>query len=640
MRRALALVLVLLAELVAPASALAHATLQSTLPERGQKLDAAPKEVVFIFDESVEGAFGALRVFDASGKEVQTGEAFHPDNRGERIAIKLKPGLGDGTYTATYRVVSADGHPISSGFVFTVGEGAAPAQSLDELLGSGTSAPVTNTALAIARGLQYSAIALGLGALIFFLVCWRPVGRVSRPFTARLEKLLLVAGVVGFVSALLAVILQGAIGSGESFWNAARPDVFTEVLGTRFGRAWGIGAAVWLVVLAVLATRPLREAGNGHASAPEDAAGNGGGTAPAGDTGNGGAAPAGRAGNGGAAPAGRAGAAPTGALAATALAAPAAAAPALAAATRPRPVLSTPKLVALAVPLFALALLPSLGGHTSVQKPVAVLMPMNVLHVLAMAAWLGGVAVLVLALRAATASVSPEERTPLLATVVGRFSTLAGPALAVLLISGSVQGIIEVGRFGALLDTPFGRSVLIKIAVALLIVAAGAYNRQKLVPALKRLTGSPGQTGVLLRRILVAELVLGVIALGATGALSSYAPSTAQSAGPFSTTVNVGPARVEVTVDPARVGPNETHVYLFDRKTGAPYEATKELRLTAEMPSKQIAKITLEPNVAGPGHYVVNAASLGVAGDWTMEITVRVSDFDEYTSKFEVPIDG
>ncbi len=58
------------------------------------------------------------------------------------------------------------------------------------------------------------------------------------------------------------------------------------------------------------------------------------------------------------------------------------------------------------------------------------LMPANVLHVLAMAAWLGGIAVLVFALRAATAGVAPEQRTPLLGTVVGRFSTLAGPALA------------------------------------------------------------------------------------------------------------------------------------------------------------------------------------------------------------------
>ena len=96
-----------------------------------------PAEVVFTFDESVEASFGALRVFDSTGQEVQTGDAFHPNGKGEQIAVKLKPGLGDGTYTATYRVVSADGHPVSSGFVFTVGEAAAPAQSLDQLLAGG-----------------------------------------------------------------------------------------------------------------------------------------------------------------------------------------------------------------------------------------------------------------------------------------------------------------------------------------------------------------------------------------------------------------------------------------------------------------------------------------------------------------------
>ncbi len=602
-RRAVALLLALVAGLVAPASALAHATLQSTVPERGAQLDTPPKEVVFVFDEAVEASFGALRVFDATGTEVQVGEPYHPGSRQERIAIKLKDGLGDGTYTATYRLVSADGHAISSGYVFTVGKGATPTASLDQLLASeGDAGPITNTALSVARAVQYTAIALGLGGLIFFLFCWRPAGVVSRPFTARLERILLFAAIAGLVSAFIAVMLQGAIGQGASFWSAARPDTFVEVLGTRFGRAWGIAAGAWLVVLAVLATRPLRDRGGSPSTssptAPLTPPGDGGGVAT--------------------------------------VEAPSTPAPAPAVAT-----LSTVKVAALAVPLFALALLPSLGGHTSVQQPVAILMPANVIHVVAMAAWLGGIAVLVFALRAATAGVAPEQRTPLLGTVVGRFSTLAGPALAALILTGVVQSLIEVGSWGALLDTPFGRSVLIKIAVAIVIVALGAYNRQKLVPALKRLTGSPGQTGVLLRRILVAELVLGAIALGVTGALSSYAPSTAQATGkPFSTTVNVGPARVEVTVDPAQVGPNETHLYLFDRETGAPFEGTEELRLTAAMPSKNIAKIALEPNVAGPGHYVVNAATLGVAGDWTFEVTVRVSDFTEYAQGFTVPIEG
>jgi copper transport protein len=271
-----------------------------------------------------------------------------------------------------------------------------------------------------------------------------------------------------------------------------------------------------------------------------------------------------------------------------------------------------------------------------VQQPVAVLLPANVLHVLAMAAWLGGIAVLVLALRSATSSLAPEQRTPLLASVIGNFSRLAGPALAVLLLTGAIQGIIEVGRFGALLDTAFGRSVLIKIVIAIGIIALGALNRQRHLPALKAAQGSPGRTGQLLRRTLQAELALGIAAIAATGALSSYAPSTAVSGGPYSTTVNVGPARVEVTVDPARTGPNQLHLYLFDRKTGAAYEGTKELRVTAETP--QIPKLTLNAHVAGPGHYVVDGAAFPTKGDWTIEATIRVSDFDEFAQKFTVPI--
>ena len=257
MRRALAAALLVLALL--PAVASAHATLQSTVPERGAKLDAAPSEVVFRFDEAVEASFGALRVFDSRGQEVQTGEPFHPGGKGTEIATRLKPGLGDGTYTATYRVVSADGHPISSGFVFVVGEASAPTESLDQLLAGGGTGSVTTTALSVARAVQYAAIALGLGSLIFFLYCWRGS---STAFTRRLERILLAAAVAGLLSAVAALVLQGAVGQGGSFWAAARPDVVGEVLGTRFGRAWGIGALAWIAVLIVLATRPLRPRGD------------------------------------------------------------------------------------------------------------------------------------------------------------------------------------------------------------------------------------------------------------------------------------------------------------------------------------------------------------------------------------------
>src|SRR6185503_3757271 len=99
---------------------------------------------------------------------------------------------------------------------------------------------------------------------------------------------------------------------------------------------------------------------------------------------------------------------------------------------------------------------------------------------------------------------------------------------------------------------------------------------------------SPGHAGVLLRRTLRLELALGLAALAATGALSSYAPSVAESSGPYATTATVGPARLEVTVDPAQAGPNQLHLYVFDRRTGAPFKDTHELRVTAGLPRKQI----------------------------------------------------
>ncbi|WP_169542334.1 copper resistance CopC/CopD family protein [Solirubrobacter soli] len=621
MRRAAAALAALLLALTLPASALAHATLQATIPERGAKLDKPPAEVTFRFDESVEASFGALRVFDSKGQEVQTGKAYHPDGKGAEISVKLKPGLGDGTYTATYRVVSADGHAVSSGYVFTVGEASAPAESLDQLLAAGgKTGPVTNTALAVARGVQYSAIALGLGALIFFLVVWRRTGATSRAFTARLERLMLVAAIAGVLSALAALVLQGAVGEGGSFWDAARVDTVREVLGTRFGRAWGIGALLWIITLVVLATRPLRPRGEPRHDGPEgEPTLVGGGWAP-----NGGSAPEADE----AEPA----------LAGGAPAAVAVAPPRVAAAA---PRVSTAHLVALGVPLGALALLPSFGGHTSVQSPVAILLPANILHVLAMSAWLGGIAVLVFALRHATSELAPDRRTPLLADTVGRFSALASIALPVLLLSGVVQAIVEVRSFPALLDSAFGRSVLIKIVIALGIVALGYINRQELLPQLRQAAKdntTPGHTGVLLRRTLRFELALGLAALAATGALSSYAPSVAESSGPYATTTNAGPIRIEVTVDPAKVGPNQLHLYLFDRKTGAAFQGTKELRVTAALPAKKIAPITFNSHVAGPGHYVVDGATLSVAGDWTISVTDRVSDFDEYETRFSVPI--
>src|SRR5262249_6329967 len=123
-----ALLAAVLALLAVPAAASAHATLLGTVPARGAQLEQAPPQVELRFDEAVEAAFGSLKVFDGNGTPVHTGAAT---SRGTRVAVKLPPDLKDGTYTATYRVISADGHPVSGGFVFSIGEAGPAAKSVD-----------------------------------------------------------------------------------------------------------------------------------------------------------------------------------------------------------------------------------------------------------------------------------------------------------------------------------------------------------------------------------------------------------------------------------------------------------------------------------------------------------------------------
>src|SRR5262249_59302082 len=96
-------------------------------------------------------------------------------------------------------------------------------------------------------------------------------------------------------------------------------------------------------------------------------------------------------------------------------------------------------LLALAPPLAFVTILPAFAGHASTQHPVWLMFPTNVLHVLAMSVWVGGLAVLLFALPAATRQLESSDRTRLLAAALRRFSPIALAAVCVILASGLVQ---------------------------------------------------------------------------------------------------------------------------------------------------------------------------------------------------------
>ncbi|HWH19177.1 MAG TPA: copper resistance CopC family protein, partial [Solirubrobacterales bacterium] len=260
----------LCASLLLPAAAGAHARLEGTSPPQGAVVKQEPTAVIFEFDEPVEGNFGAVRVYDAAGERVDEGDAFHPNGEGPKLGVHLKPGLPDGSYTATYRVVSADGHIVSSGYVFSIGKkGATPTETISELAGGSGNGTATEVAYGIARGLEYAAIALAVGGVAFLFLCWLPalgaatgVGDESRraaasAFARRLRLVLWAAAALGLLATAAQIVLEGAEAAGISGFSAITKTIIEETLGTRFGTVWGFAFLAWVAVaaLAPLVTR-------------------------------------------------------------------------------------------------------------------------------------------------------------------------------------------------------------------------------------------------------------------------------------------------------------------------------------------------------------------------------------------------
>lgn len=113
------LLCVLAAGVLAMASAggvaAAHATLIGTDPADGAALATAPASVSATFSEDLQPTFPAMTVIGPDGARWSTGETSVD---GRIATVDLRPLGPAGTYTANYRVTSADGHVISGSWSF------------------------------------------------------------------------------------------------------------------------------------------------------------------------------------------------------------------------------------------------------------------------------------------------------------------------------------------------------------------------------------------------------------------------------------------------------------------------------------------------------------------------------------------
>ncbi|GHF42658.1 transport integral membrane protein [Streptomyces mashuensis] len=335
----------------------------------------------------------------------------------------------------------------------------------------------------------------------------------------------------------------------------------------------------------------------------------------------------------------------------------------------------------------------AMAEHASAGLQAWLAMPVDGAHLLAVAAWLGGLAALLAALWAGDAVPRADVR---------RFSRLAFGAVCVLVATGVYQSWRQVGSWDALTGTAYGRLLLLKTALVAAMVGAALLSRRWTA----RLTdGRPGQGAggaargakdpvrppkgdagrdpvraaqlarqraalaraagrrerdadtarAGLRRAVLAEAAVAVVLLAVTTLLTGTQPGRAeeeqraataaageQRSGPqkvriaYDTGGANGRGTADVAVDPAGTGGNAVEVRLTG-PDGRPVDVA-ELSLSFTQQQKGIGPLKTSLERRGTGVWRAAGFQLPMAGDWRLTLTVRTSDIDQTTETGNVKV--
>lgn len=625
----------------------AHAALTGSDPQQGAVVEAAPAQVSLTFSEAVALSDGSVRVYDPKGEQVDTGATS--DLGGNTYAVKLHAGLPDGTFTVTYQVVSADSHPVSGAFTFSVG---APSETTVAVPDREAGGGAVGGLYGFARYAAYAGFTVLVGGAAFVLACW-PRGAGVRPV-----QRLVVSGWLTLTAATLAMLLmRGSYTGSGSIGDIFDLDLLGDVLQTKTGAA--LVSRLLLLAAAALFIAVLFGA---YVRRDEDASGTDADAGAELDERHGGA---------------EAGA--------------------------EKRDLTFGLAVGGSVVAAGLAASWAMAEHASTGIQPGIAMPVDMLHLLAVAVWLGGLAALLMALFRAPAETPVETR------AVRRFSRIAFASVLVLALTGLYQSWRQVGSWSALTGTAYGQLLLVKIALVAVLVGIAGFSRrwtarladapaaekpasEESVTAGESASGEapvgtgkqsgttaagdtrraaqlarqqaavaaarakrirdadPSRSG--LRRSVLAEAGVAVVLLAVTTVLTATEPgrteeeaqaatSSAQqsdAAGqtgalsldmPFDTGGQDGKGVVRVDLDPARVGGNDMHVYV-QRPDGKAFDVP-EVKIAFTLEEKDIGPLPVVPDHITAGHWSAGGVQIPMAGDWQVAVTVRTSDIDQVT---------
>jgi uncharacterized membrane protein len=320
--------------------------------------------------------------------------------------------------------------------------------------------------------------------------------------------------------------------------------------------------------------------------------------------------------------------------------------------------------------IFAFAM----SGHAASTPPNerAYAVTVDFLHLLFNAAWLGGLLYISAVLVPAARALSPRESAVALARGVPAFSALAIVAAAFLTLTGSLNATVRLTTASQLVTTAYGRTLVVKTELFLVMCAISAYHAFQLRPqlavalapeksAVVAVTGpgpvAPSATprgehnedvspaawrlAARMEDWLRREALLGIGVLACVGLLSVFSGTlTTSQAGivtssAFSQTHTVSGYQVALNVSPASFGSNAFTVKVTDPE-GKPDPHVSVLLLTDSL-DMEMGEQTLQLQPAGaaqPGVYT-GTGDLTMAGHWRITVKVLPQGASDYlTTQF------
>ncbi len=471
------LIILLLGIGVTPARA--HALLVSSIPADNATLTTPPSQVELYFSEAVDPNLSKISVMDSTGKRVDAGNAHLDPSDATHMIVSLTT-LGDGVYSVSWTAVSAtDGHQTTGSYPFAVGNMA---------MGSMTVAQATPASpfmggLFFTKALLYLSTATIIGALLFFLLVWKPSLRMADinlndlPDYERFShQLILSALVLLMIANVLSLFAQAGQVSGHLVGWPWQPDFMTVLLNTRFGALTIARLGLTFILAGLLLPKAT----------------------------------------------------------------------------------SWNRYLALAIcPLLLLTF--SLESHAASEPLPTLPILFDMFHFAAISIWVGGL-ISFLGAMGSINQLAPNLRTRLTSILIPHFTIIAMSSVGILALTGIYSAYLRLGPVASLIDTTYGRVLLLKLLVIAPMLALGAFHFLVTTRWMKKYAQqSDGNLKLvqLFRWLLTAEVILGLVVLILASVLTTLPPArSGATASGYSKTATANDLKIYLNIAPGYPGMN------------------------------------------------------------------------------------